>query len=61
MMKSWLVLILIMLNVLCISAMGQGSENPFGSTYSDPISLKGDEGVGLALDFSPLEPNFEDY
>jgi len=58
-MKSGFVLLLIALNVLCISAMGQGSENPFGSATSDSISLKGDiyylpEGASALPDFSSL-------
>ena len=60
-MKFWLALVLIVLNVFCISAMGQGSENPFGSTTSDTVSLKGDiyylpEGTSSLPDFSSLTP-----
>ncbi|MCX6676625.1 MAG: PA14 domain-containing protein [Methanothrix sp.] len=60
-MKLGFVLILIALNVLCISAMGQGSENPFGSATSDSVSLKGDiyylpEGASSLPDFSSLTP-----
>jgi hypothetical protein len=60
-MKFWLFLILIASNVHCISAMGQGSENPFGSATLDSISLKGDiyylpEGASSLPDFSGLTP-----
>jgi hypothetical protein len=60
-MKIGFISILIALNVLCISAMGQGSENPFGSATSDSISLKGDiyylaEGASSLPDFSSLTP-----
>jgi len=37
-MKFGQVLIFVMLNMLCVSAMGQGSENPFGSATSNSIS-----------------------
>jgi hypothetical protein len=44
-----------------MSAMGQGSENPFGSATSDSISLKGDiyylpDGASSLPDFSGLTP-----
>ncbi len=60
-MKAWFVLILAALNMLCISAMGQGSENPFGSATSDLMSLKGDiyylpEGTSSLPDFTSLTP-----
>ena len=60
-MKFGFVLILIALNVLCISAIGQSSENPFGSATSNSISLKGDiyylpEGASSLPDFSSLTP-----
>ena len=60
-MKLWLVRILIVSNMLCISAMGQGSENPFGSATLDSVSLKGDiyylpEGASSLPDFSGLTP-----
>lgn len=58
-MKFGFVLILLAFYVLCISAMGQGGENPFGSATSDSISLKGDiyylpEGASSLPDFSSL-------
>jgi hypothetical protein len=61
-MKFGFVLILIALNVLCISAIGQSSENPFGSATSNSISLKGDiyylpEGASSLPDFSSLTPD----
>jgi hypothetical protein len=60
-MKFWMVKILIILNVFCISAMGQGSENPFGSATLDSISLKGDiyylpDGASSLPDFSGMTP-----
>lgn len=60
-MKFGLVLIFVMLNMLCASAMGQGSENPFGSATSNSISLKGDiyylpDGASSLPDFSSLTP-----
>lgn len=60
-MKSELVLILIALYLLCVSAMGDGSENPFGSATSNSLSLKGDiyylpEGASSLPDFSSLSP-----
>jgi hypothetical protein len=60
-MKLVFVPILIALNVLCISAMGQGGENSFGLATSDPTSLKGDiyylqEGASSLPDFSSLTP-----
>jgi len=60
-MKFGFVLILIALDVLCTSAMGQGNENPFGSATSDSTSLKGDiyylpEGASSLPDFSSLTP-----
>jgi hypothetical protein len=58
-MKSLLVLISTALIVLCISAMGQSSENPFGSDAMDSVSLKGDiyylpEGASSLPDFSGI-------
>jgi len=60
-MKFGFVLILIALDVLCTSAMEQGSVNPFGSATSDSTSLKGDiyylpEGASSLPDFSSLTP-----
>lgn len=60
-MRLDLVLILVSLNLLCISAMGQTGENPFGSTTSDSVSLKGDiyylpDGTSSLPDFSRLTP-----
>ena len=60
-MKFGFVLILMALYVLCISVMGQGGENPFGSATSDSISLKGDiyylpDGASSLPDFSSLTP-----
>ena len=60
-MKFGLVLIFVMLNMFCVSAMGQGSENPFGSATSNSISLKGDiyylpDGASSLPDFSSLTP-----
>jgi len=60
-MKFGFVPILVALNVLCLSAMVQGSENPFGSATTNTISLKGDiyylpEGASSLPDFSSLTP-----
>jgi hypothetical protein len=60
-MKFGSVLIFIALHMLCISAMGLGSENPFGTATSYSTSLKGDiyylpEGASSLPDFSSLTP-----
>jgi hypothetical protein len=60
-MKIMLVIFLIALNALCVNAMGQNSENPFGSAASNLASLKGDiyylpEGTKALPDFSTLTP-----
>ncbi len=59
--KFRFVLFLITLNALCISAIGQGIENPFGSATTDSTSLKGDiyylpEGTSSLPDFSSQSP-----
>lgn len=60
-MKTLCILIIIAMNALCGYVMGQGSENPFGTTTSDSTSLKGDiyylpEGTSSLPDFSSLTP-----
>ncbi len=60
-MKLKFVLILIVLNLLCISSIIQASESPFGSATSDLTSLRGDiyylsEGVSSLPEFSSLTP-----
>jgi hypothetical protein len=60
-MKVGFVFFLIAMNALCISAMGQGSEDPFGGSTSNSTSLKGDiyllsEGTSSLPDFSSLTP-----
>lgn len=60
-MKSKLFLVLIVLNALCLLAMGQTNETTFGSSTVDPTSLKGDiyyipEGTSSLPDFSTLAP-----
>jgi hypothetical protein len=56
-----LLVLMIALNLFFISAIGQSSENPFGSATSDSTSLKGDvyylpEGTKSLPDFSTLTP-----
>ena len=60
-MKLKFFLILIMLNSLCLLAMGQVNETTFGSSTADPTSLRGDiyyipEGTSSLPDFSTLTP-----
>jgi hypothetical protein len=60
-MKLWLILCLIALDLLCIFAAGQSSENPFGSTNLDSTSLRGDiyylpDGASSLPDFSAITP-----
>jgi len=60
-MKIRFILILIVMNLLCTSVLGQNSENPFGEIKFDPTSLKGEiyylqEGASSLPDFSTLTP-----
>jgi hypothetical protein len=60
-MKFKFFLVLIMLNALCLLAMGQVNETTFGSSTADPTSLRGDiyyipEGTASLPDFSTLTP-----
>lgn len=60
-MEPRFVLVLVIVNLLCISALGQASESPFGNATSDSTSLKGDiyylqEGTSSLPDFSTLTP-----